>query len=1257
MARIILNVEANTKTAIQDVDKLRQSVIGIGNALKNVKADKDLTAQIQALTKWNKSLADAVTKVTKANDQQAKSELQLERYRSQTIIRAKQQLAEGEERIARQRAKNAQETAKLHIQEERLAREQQRTAQATRENTDEIDRQNAKTTNLIDAFSKFRITSRLLYSGLRLLRNAIKDVNETLADTEKRIIAIQRVLPENSVGDQDLANRLYDLAIKYGQSFANVSDVATAFARSGQSYEETIKSTEAALVALNVAELDATQATDGMIAIMAQFGLEASEMLSVVDKLDKVADRFPVTTEKLLAALQRMGSSASLAGLSLDETIGIATTLSKATGRSGANIGTAANALIQYSTKEKALNTYASLSPEVAAIVAQYKIGAANVLDIWKALSKEINNLTYEQSEKLDVLADYFESGEGAGLKEELESELGDIFNDISGVFSTANTFRKNYFVSLLKGIDTVGEAAQTALTSEGYAIQENEKEMQTYERRVASLKAQWHKLANDEQGFLAFKKGLVDVGSTILSIMEWTGGLRTAVIALGSAFLTLFGTTILTKAKEFLAILVGMNGAMSAALGWIGLALTAVSAIVGVIQQYKQAQHEANLETIEAWKQSKESTLQLQQLYDEYKKLNPESEEFRSVEAQIVQLLDDKTGILDTLTKGTDEYSKAVEHLTETELRNRMVSASAAAKATEKELAAVGRIQSGSQTGDVAALDALGLYDDGMSLGEAYNALYGEVNGLKGKNYTLNMYKLAQRRLAQLKEQIRKSNENGNYDRAEAIKNSGIYADLDAFIKNNGGLVDDYIEATAALYLDEFLTNQGINAITTADQLSSAKSFVGSRFTSKNGGDLFAQYYSDIYKVIDSYARVQTVGEKTTEKQKNSLEDIGSEYSKIADEIDGLLSKNQKVNEKLEKQKALEEAIAKAKADYIKSAFDEYLNGLEVENTISEKQQSIEEARAKVEEARLAVEEKRQAVKEAEYNLQKAQDDLEYARNNRSERVFNATTGMWEYQANKKNVEAAQEKVRQATEKVENAVKTVDSSIKDVEKAEQNVQKAIDSLTDYLKKQAIAEIKDAITDGIDDGKVAEILQKWFGEGEGGEWGAGIKGAISSAIAGASVAAASNAAVITAQQALDTYQQDQFYSAISSLFTGSDSINVNDVNAIIEEYRKRGVSEDAISAVRGIVNKYVDGDLWGGKVSNTNPFLVSGIISGTGVIGGKGWGTPYYDSSFLNRNGSNTTNNSYTVNGIPIAKDVAERYTLAEIFNNFDLVH
>lgn len=1241
MAKIILNVSTNISQAKKEISTLTSVVDNLGKSFNNIKANKDFTSQIQALTKWNKSLADAANKVAKANNNQEKSELQLERYRSQTIIKAKQQLAQGEEKIARERTKTAEETTKLKIQEEKLAqaqaktaREQNKVAKATKEATDETEKQTEKTKSLVDTLMQFSVTSKLLNSGLRLLKNALKDINETLADTEKRIIAIQRVLPDGSVGDKDLANRLYDLAIEYGQSFANVSDIATAFARSGQSYEETIKSTEAALVALNVAELDVTQATDGLIAIMAQFGLQASDMTSVVDKLDKVADRFPVTTEKLMSALQRMGSSASLAGLSLDETIGIATTLSKATGRSGANIGTAANALIQYSTKASALETYSKLSPEVAAVVNQYKIGAANVLDIWKALSKEINNLTYEQSEKLDVLAEYFTTGEGSGLKDELEGELGDIFNDITGVFSTANTFRKNYFISLLKDMDTVGEAAQTALTSDGYAIKENEKEMQTYERRLQALQSHWEKLANDEQGWLKFRKGLVEIGDIMLSLIEWTGGLRTVVIALATAMGVAFGSKVASQIKGMISSIRVMTTETEVAtvatetlsVAWqgvfaiIGLIITAISALAGAIEKYNAQLEEQRQLAIDTYLANKENAQKLAELREKLERLDSQSEEYYATEKEIVSLLGDKATYLEDVTGRTEEYTEAVKNLTDAQLLALELEKRKAQEASKEKLRSN---DIGKQIDNTYNRNYLSAYADVLSGYDDILGFYGAGTGAGDLSLGFDMSGTAEAARA-------------NYARAIEL------LDLITKARNKAGRSGN---------------TEAVNVL--EDLFAMINGFV----TARAG---MISEYDELFKTEEKAAE-QT--NKTLEKSKKTLEDIGDEYSKIADEIDGLISSNQKVNEELEKQKALEEAIAKAKQEYISESFEAYLDGLEVENTISEKQQSIEEARAKVEEARLAVEEKRQAVKQAEYDLQKAQDDLEYARRNRSERVFNAATGMWEYQANKKNVEAAQEKVRQATEKVEDAVKTVDSSIKDVEKAEQNVQKAIDSLNDYLKKQAIAEIKAAIAAGdYSNAKIASILTKWFGEDGGGSWGTGIQNAISSAVAGSAAAAASSAAVISAQDALKTFQQDQFYGAVSALFSGDGKVSVNDVNALIEEYRKRGVSEDAINAVKSIVTGYLGSNPWSTSSDSTGGIhkpqevldeIVLGHYNGAynsnGIISGvpTGGSTGAYTN-----NTSSVTNNTknYTVNGIPIAHDVAERYTLSEIFNNFDLV-
>ena len=254
---------------------------------------------------------------------------------------------------------------------------------------------------------------------------------------------------------------------------------------------------------------------------------------------------------------------------------------------------------------------------------------------------------------------------------------------------------------------------------------------------------------------------------------------------------------------------------------------------------------------------------------------------------------------------------------------------------------------------------------------------------------------------------------------------------------------------------------------------------------------------------------------------------------------------------------------------------------------------------------------------------------------------MFNSQTGMWEYQANKKSVADAQEKVRQATEKVEDAVKTVDTSIKAVETAEKNVQKAVDSLTDYLKKQAIAEIKAAIAAGdVNNEKVKDILVKWFGDDGGGTWGTGIQNAISTAIAGSGAAAAGNANVISAKEALATHIQDKFYTDVMGLFNAGNTVSAKDVNDVIRAYRKLGVSNDAVNAVKSIVSGYIHN--WGGNNGN-------GVITGTPNAAST--------TTSTTTGGSTNNTNNYVVNGVPIEARYAKTMTLEQIFTNFDLVH
>ena len=393
--------------------------------------------------------------------------------------------------------------------------------------------------DIIQGFIKFQLSASIVMNSIQLIRGAFNSLNETLVETEKVVVSIQRVLDETVEGGE-ISDKLYDIAERLGQTFDNVQEIAQNFAKAGLSWQETLEATEAAVLALNVAELTAEESSEGLIAVMQQFNYEASELVNVIDVLNKAADKSAVDTQELLVALQKTGSYASAANLSLEETVGLISALSEATAASGQNIGNALKSLFSYTTRDSSLDTFASLSDGMNEVVEQYRLGAASILEVWEQLSVEMQSLDAQQA---DALSQWTES---SGLDAELEGELSEIYDSLTGVYDSAGVYRKNYFIALMNNFEEVKEVMGEVSDAQGYTAEEQAKYMDTYEAKLNSLQAQWQHLANDEQGWLSIKKGLVDMASGILTAIDAIGGLRTVVSALATVFASLFGAKII---------------------------------------------------------------------------------------------------------------------------------------------------------------------------------------------------------------------------------------------------------------------------------------------------------------------------------------------------------------------------------------------------------------------------------------------------------------------------------------------------------------------------------------------------------------------------------------------------------------------------------------------------------------------------------------------------------------------------------------
>ena len=231
--------------------------------------------------------------------------------------------------------------------------------------TNVIEREHAKQADSVKTLSD-KITNYastyLIYQGFNMLKRGISETIEEMVELENQMVQIDRVLNESDLNINEYRNDLLKVASDYGNSMNNVADITLRLAQAGYSSTEALELTKKTLLALNTAELDATQATDDMVAVMAQWGLntgtateKAEAYGAIIDKINKVADNYPTTSADLLDALKKTSSAFNLAGASIDETIALITAAEVSSQRGGKAIGTALSNITQQLKDDKRL--------------------------------------------------------------------------------------------------------------------------------------------------------------------------------------------------------------------------------------------------------------------------------------------------------------------------------------------------------------------------------------------------------------------------------------------------------------------------------------------------------------------------------------------------------------------------------------------------------------------------------------------------------------------------------------------------------------------------------------------------------------------------------------------------------------------------------------------------------------------------------------------------------------------------------------
>lgn len=335
----------------------------------------------------------------------------------------------------------------------------------------------------------------------------IWEMIKTVKELDTAMTELKKVTDETDVAYKSFLTNSAKRAKQLGATITDVINASADFARLGYGLSDSAVLADAAIVYKNVGDgiEDINTASESIISTLQAFGIEAQNVMTIVDKFNNVGNNFAISSAGVGEALLRSASAMHAAGNSIDETIAIAA---------------AANTVIQdpekVGTALKTLSMYLRAAQTEAEEAGENTDGMANSIS---ELRHEILALT---GHKVDIQLDEnsFKS------TYQIIKELSGVWDELTDI-SRANILEliggkrnSNVTSALLENFDVAEKALAKSIDSAGSALKENEKYLDSIAGKVSIFKANLESLSWNIFDSETLKI-VVDIGSGLLVVAD----------------------------------------------------------------------------------------------------------------------------------------------------------------------------------------------------------------------------------------------------------------------------------------------------------------------------------------------------------------------------------------------------------------------------------------------------------------------------------------------------------------------------------------------------------------------------------------------------------------------------------------------------------------------------------------------------------------------------------------------------------------
>ncbi|HHT23321.1 MAG TPA: phage tail tape measure protein, partial [Bacteroidales bacterium] len=371
----------------------------------------------------------------------------------------------------------------------------------------------------------------------------IKRIIENVVELDTSIVELQKVSDLTGDSLERFVDKAYNLGEQVARTGKEVIDATTVFKRAGYTIEESLDLAKASLVMTNVGDgiKNVEVASSALIATLKGFKLSDSDAMTVIDMINSTSNQAAIDFENITEGLRRVSGTLSQTGTSIQETIGLLT----GGFSSLRDIEMVSSGLIMISQRLRGIGedgeAIEGLAPKL------------------KNAFKEIANIDIENKD--------------GGLRSTF-----DILKDLVKVFPTLTDKQRQYLGELVagnrqvkvlnaivSGWGDVEQAVDSAVNSQGSALKENEKVLNSVSGKINEFKSAFEELSRTTVSSDSLKF-FIELGTLLLKTTNSMGGLTTAVVVLSGAFLT-FKVLLPLLIKDMSALLLTEAGVTATTL------------------------------------------------------------------------------------------------------------------------------------------------------------------------------------------------------------------------------------------------------------------------------------------------------------------------------------------------------------------------------------------------------------------------------------------------------------------------------------------------------------------------------------------------------------------------------------------------------------------------------------------------------------------------------------------------------------------